>query len=115
MVAEVPVAEVKVKFCRVVEPLARMLVKVPKPVRMSPKIEELARRLVVEARFEMCKLVEVAFEARKVGMVEEEAVKVCKVEEPFTRRLVRVEKPEVREPIVPMFVRKLVVEAKPDT
>ena len=43
------------------------------------------------------------------------AVNACRVDEPLSKRLVRVANPPVKFPIVPRFVLKLVVEARPET
>ena len=48
-------------------------------------------------------------------LVELVAVKFCSVEEPFTSRLVKFPKTEVRKPMMPVLDLKLVVEARLET
>ena len=70
-----------VKFCKVEEPVARMLAKVPRPVEvMFPPLAEVKKRLVVDAVVEK-RLVVVALDE-----VELTAVKFWRVVEPTTRR-----------------------------
>ncbi len=72
VVAWVEVELVAVKFCKVVEPLKRTLVKVARSEVRLPMMPVLARRSVVLALLEMKRSVAVAF---------------CKVEEAVARKL----------------------------
>ena len=65
------------------------------------------RKLVVDARLETKRLVEVA-----EVVVEFVAVKSCKVEDPFTKRLLKDPKVDVRRPMKLVLALKLVVEAR---
>lgn len=97
VVALVPVALTKVKFCRVEEPVARRLERVARP----DELITLANKLVEK------KLVEVALDE-----VEFIAVKFWKVEEELASKLAKVPNPvEVKLPPVPVVKKRLVVEA----
>ena len=104
VVAEVPVALVKVKFFRVDEPVARKFepVTVPDDVMFPPFIND-PKRLVEDAVVAKIE-VEVAF-----VVVELRAVKFWRVEEPETRRLANDPSPvEVKAPDVKLVADRLV-------
>ena len=84
VVACVPVAFWKVRFCKVVEPLARILVRVWKPEVRLPIMPVFALKSVVEARPEIWRevvvaLVPVAFVKVKFWRVVEALARSCPV------------------------------------